>query len=107
MMEEPAASGMDEHVARAAGRSRSGTMPRIGVLAGGTAGDPNTAPHVEAFRAGLRALGYREGKNIAVECRYAEGSRERLPALLADLLALPVDVIVATGPPTIRAAQQA
>src|SRR5262245_35863320 len=84
-----------------------GGMPRVGVLSGGTPGDPNTAPHIAAFRAGLREHGYREGENLTVEYRYAEGSLQKLPGLLADLLGIPVDVIVATGPPTIRAAKQA
>jgi putative tryptophan/tyrosine transport system substrate-binding protein len=97
----------DDRVNRPWTASPPGRTPRVGVLSGGTAGDPNTAPHIEAFRAGLREHGYREGENLFVEYRYAEGSLQALPGLLADLVGIPVDVIVATGPPTIRAAKQA
>ena len=62
---------------------------------------------VEAFRRGLRDLGYVEGKNILVEYRYIEGDRDRIPSLVAELLQLNVDILVATSPPTIRAAKQA
>src|SRR5215470_13056594 len=53
----------------------------------------------EAFRQGLRDLGYVEGRNVAIEYRDAEGKLERLPALAAELVALKVDVIVAPGTP--------
>jgi putative ABC transport system substrate-binding protein len=53
---------------------------------------------VEAFRQRLRELGYVEGKNIVIEYRYAEGKRERVPDLAADLVRLKVDVIVTIGP---------
>jgi putative ABC transport system substrate-binding protein len=61
----------------------------------------------EAFRQGLRALGYVEGQNLVLEFRYAQGSAERLPDLAAELVRLPVEVLVAGGAPAIRAAQQA
>ena len=51
----------------------------------------------EAFRQGLRELGYVEGKNIVIEYRYAEGKRDRLPALAAELVRLNVDIIVSAG----------
>jgi putative tryptophan/tyrosine transport system substrate-binding protein len=62
---------------------------------------------LEAFRQGLRALGYVEGQNIDIEVRSAEGEYDRLPALAAELVRLPVDVIVTGADPAIRAAQQA
>ena len=66
--------------------------PRIGYLAL----NPAANPHLhEAFRQGLRDLGYVEGRNVAIEYRDAEGKSERLPALAAELVALKVDVIVA------------
>jgi putative ABC transport system substrate-binding protein len=64
-------------------------------------------PLIEAFREGLNQLGYVEGKNIAVEWRYAEGSGERLSELAAELVRLNVDVIVTASTPAIRAVQQA
>ena len=70
-------------------------MPRIGYLAlGSPAGNPL---RTEAFRQGLRELGYVEGKNIIVEYRYAEGKFDRQPALAAELVRLKVDVIVTAG----------
>ena len=80
-------------------------IPRIGYL-GGTSYSVNSA-RVEAFRQGLRELGYVEGKNIAIEWRYAEGKLDRLPTLAAELVRLKVDVIVSAGPPPTRSAKQA
>jgi putative tryptophan/tyrosine transport system substrate-binding protein len=69
-------------------------VARIGYLAGNSA----TNPHLhEAFRQGLRDLGYVEGHNVVIEYRSAEGKLERLPALAAELVALKVDVIVTGG----------
>jgi putative tryptophan/tyrosine transport system substrate-binding protein len=62
---------------------------------------------LEAFRQGLRELGYFESQNLFMEFRYAEGNQERLPDLAAELVRLPVEVIVAGGAPAIRAAQYA
>jgi putative ABC transport system substrate-binding protein len=61
----------------------------------------------EAFGQGLRRLGYVEGKNLVIEFRYAEGKAERLSDLVAELVRLRVEVIVAGGAPAIRAAQLA
>jgi putative ABC transport system substrate-binding protein len=65
------------------------------------------AARTEAFRQGLRELGYVEGKNIVIEWRYAEGKRDRLPAFAAELVRLKVDVIVTAGPGSTRAAKEA
>jgi len=62
---------------------------------------------VEAFRAGLRDLGYVEGKNIVIEYRWTEGNYARLPDLAAELVRSKVDVLVTNGTPGARAAQQA
>ena len=79
--------------------------PRIGYLSGSS---PSTSPaRREAFRQGLRELGYVEGKNIVIEQRYAEGKFDRLPALAAELVRLKVDIIVTAGPQTTRPAKQA
>ena len=65
------------------------------------------APNREAFVQGLAALGYVEGRNVAIEARYGEGRFERLPALATELVGLRVDVIVTALTPAVRAAQQA
>src|SRR5216683_7739275 len=82
----------------------AGKVYRIGRLSSGPPREPN--PGLEAFRQGLRDLGYVEGQNLVIEYRYAEGREERLPDLAAELVRLKVDVIVAGGP-AIRAAQHA
>jgi putative tryptophan/tyrosine transport system substrate-binding protein len=79
-------------------------IPRIGYLTG-TSLSTNAARN-EAFRQGLRELGYVEGKNIVIEWRSAEGKLDRLAALAAELVLLKVDVIVTGGPPATRAAKK-
>jgi putative ABC transport system substrate-binding protein len=80
-------------------------IPRIGFL---VARSPSAnVDRIEAFRQGLRELGYVEGKNIVIEWRYAEGKLDRLPALAAELRGLKVDIIVSTGPTVTRAAKEA
>ena len=78
-------------------------VPRIGYLSNS---DPATdSTRSEAIRLALRALGYIERQNLAIEYRYSEGKRDRLPELAAELVRLRVDVIVAAGAdPVIRAA---
>ena len=76
-------------------------IPRIGYL---TAAFPE---RIEAFRQGLRELGYVEGKSVVIEYRYAQGKIDRLPALAAELVRSKVDVIVAPSTPAIHAAKQA
>ena len=80
-------------------------VSRIGFLSG--VSPSAIAARIEAFRQGLHELGYMEGKNIVIECRYAEGKLDRLPALAAELVRLKVDVIVTAGPPSTRSAKQA
>ena len=76
-------------------------VPRLGFLSG--SGDVNTPGlQVEAFRRGLRDLGYIEGKNILVDYRYIEGRSDRIPSLVAELVQLKVDVIFVTNPTAIR-----
>src|SRR2546427_2997260 len=62
---------------------------------------------LDAFRQGLRELGYVESRNIVIEYRSAEGRNDRLPELAAELVRLKVDVLVTTGPAAVRAAKQA
>jgi putative tryptophan/tyrosine transport system substrate-binding protein len=64
-------------------------------------------PEFDAFRLGLRDLGYVEGTNVLVEARFAEGELARLPALVAELIALKVDVLLAGSPATAVAAKKA
>ncbi len=78
---------------------------RIGFL---SATSPSTIPaRLEAFRQGLRDLGYVEGKNIIIDYRYAEGKLDRVPGLAAELVRLKVDVIVAGGSAATRPAKEA
>src|SRR5258706_2593073 len=77
---------------------------RIGRLSSAASANP---ANLEAFRQGLRDLGYVTGANLVLELRDAEGQEEQLPALAAELLRLPVEVLIATGAPAVRAAQQA
>ena len=79
---------------RAAGAQQAGKVYRIGYLAGGTSTGRSTT--VEAFREGLRELGWVEGENIVIDYRFAEGKLDPLPDLAAELVRLKVDVIVAS-----------
>jgi putative ABC transport system substrate-binding protein len=81
-------------------------VPRIGVLLAGSRGD-NTLQVVEAFRQGLRGLGYVEGRNMIIEYRFAEGRLDRSFDLASELARLPVDVIVAPGTALAQAARKA
>ncbi len=77
-------------------------VPRIGYLS-----PDSDTPLLNAFRQGLRDLGWVEGKNIAIEVRSAEGKYERLPELAAELIRLKVDVIVASTTPVAVVAKHA
>jgi putative ABC transport system substrate-binding protein len=80
-------------------------VPQIGVLTLYSSSSP--VPLIEAFREGLRALGYVEGQNIVIEYRWGEGNVERLPALATELVHLKVDLIVVVGTQAIQAAKHA
>jgi putative ABC transport system substrate-binding protein len=82
---------------------QAGNVARIGILRSGFPPDP----FVEAFRHGLRELGYIEGRNMVIEYRWAKGRDEQLPDLAADLVRLKVDVIVASGLPALLASRDA
>jgi putative tryptophan/tyrosine transport system substrate-binding protein len=83
----------------------SSKVVRIGFLGLPTADSLPKRP--EAFRAGLRDLGYQEGRDFVIDYRWADGNYDRLPALLADLIRLKVDVIVTHGTPGVLAAKRA
>ena len=80
-------------------------IPRIGFLSASSAAA--LSARTEAFRQGLRELGYAEGKDIIVEWRYAEGKLDRQRELAAELVRLKVEVIVSAGPEPTRAAKAA
>jgi putative ABC transport system substrate-binding protein len=84
---------------------QSGKVWRIGVLE--TQSASLNAANLDALKEGLRVLGYEQGKNVAIEYRSAEGRGERFPALAAQLIRLPVDVIVTRGTPAAIAARNA
>ncbi|MEK7362340.1 MAG: ABC transporter substrate-binding protein, partial [candidate division NC10 bacterium] len=84
---------------------QAGKVHRIGFLGNSTAA--LEANLVGPFREGLRDLGYVEGQNILIEYRWADGKYERFPALIAELIALKVDVIVTAGTPATLAVKKA
>ena len=85
----------------AADAQQLGKLPWVGVLS------PSADFFLNAFRQGLRELGYIEGRNISLEYRSADGRVDRLPDLAAELVRLKVDVMVTITPPGVRAAKQA
>jgi putative ABC transport system substrate-binding protein len=80
-------------------------LPRVGVLT--SASSEETLPYIDAFRLGLRELGYVEGKTIALEIRRGVADSDRISELAAELVDLRVDVIVAGGTPALSAAKKA
>jgi putative ABC transport system substrate-binding protein len=81
------------------------TMPVIGFLDSSSARE--YAPFLAAFRAGLNESGFAEGRNVAIEFRWADGRYDRLPALASELARIPVAVLVATGITAAAAARAA
>ena len=87
----------------AAEAQQAGKVHRIGYLSGGTA----VPRYTEAFRQGLRELGWVEGQKIVIDYRFAAGRLDRLPDLAAELVRLKMDVIVAVGTPSTAAVKNA
>jgi putative ABC transport system substrate-binding protein len=87
------------------GAQPTGKVYRIGYLSIGST-SMYTRP-LEAFREGLRELGWVEGRNVYIEYRFAEGHADRLPALADELVGLKVDIIVASPTPSAQAARDA
>ena len=92
-------------MAIAARAQQAGKIPRIGFIGNSTAA--LEANLIGPFRDGLRELGYEEGRNLIIEFRWAEGKYDRFPALIAELLAVKVDVIVTAGTPATLAIKKA
>ena len=92
-------------VASGGAEAQPDRLRRIGYV-GNASANPGR-PQLEAFRRGLRELGWIEGQTFAVEYRWADGNPERIPQLVAELLEAKVDVIVLSGPLAIAAAQKA
>ena len=86
-----------------AARAQQRAIPRIGYIWSGT---PGAELSIAGSRQGLTDRGYVVGGNLTIEERYAEGNPERIPALIAQLLALNIDVLVTPGTPITLAAQR-
>jgi len=86
---------------------QSKKVPKIGYLISGSRSGAPASSTFKAFLQGLHELGYIEGKNIAIEYRYAEGKPDRYPELASELVRLKVDVIFTTSDPAVRAAKKA
>ena len=99
------ASGSAAAVWPAASRAQQQAMPVIGFL--GTSSEAQTRAQVAAFRRGLIEMGFAEGKNVAIDFRWAEGQYDRLPTMAAELVARPVAIIAAQAPPAALSAKAA
>jgi len=86
-------------------RAQQPEMPLIGFL--GTGSEAGTVGQVPAFRRGLNEMGFVEGRNTAIEFRWAQGEYKRLPAMAAELVRHPVTLIVAQAPPAALSAKAA
>jgi putative ABC transport system substrate-binding protein len=90
-----------------AARAQQPTVPVIGFLNSGSSTDSFFAKFVNAFREGLKEIGYVEGQNVTMDFRWAEGRYDRLPVLATELVRRNVTVLSAGGPPAARAAKAA
>jgi putative tryptophan/tyrosine transport system substrate-binding protein len=90
----------------AAHAQQSGPMRRIGVLSGGAESDPQTVAGAAAFKVSLGELGWVEGRNVQIKYRFAAADAERMLAIAKELVALQLDVIVASTTPSVAALQR-
>ena len=102
-----AGAGVVGHTARPHAQSSRTAMPRIGVLSFGNSLPGTDTDPIEGLLGGLRALGYEDRRNIAIESRYAEGRVDRLAAHVDELVRSKVDLIFAGGPVPLQAARAA
>lgn len=91
----------------AAAAQQEAKLYKVGRLTGGSANDPFYKESFEAFRQGLRELGWSEGQNILIESRWTGDKPQSLRQVAAELVKLPVDVLVANGATMVQAAQAA
>jgi putative tryptophan/tyrosine transport system substrate-binding protein len=84
----------------------TGKVPRIGFLTTASASDPQTTLRLDAFRHGLRDLGYVEGKTVNIDYQYADGKPERLPQLAEELIDLKINILLASNATVARAAKK-
>jgi len=82
-----------------------GKVARVGLLSAGS--ERQNEPYLDAFRDGLRELGFVDGRNVAIDARWADGKYDRLPRLAADLVQLKVDAILAWNAPAVAAMSKA
>src|SRR3954453_6911912 len=92
---------------RLAGQAAPPKLARIGMLVPYAAESRTSGELIEPFRAGLHELGYVEGQNIILENRFSDGPNERLAGLAAELVRLPMDLIVAEKQAAVLAAKEA
>ena len=90
-----------------AASAQQGRTWRVGFLYFGSRQSAQETGRYAAFLQGMRELGYTEGKNLAIDARFADGTAERLPELAAELVRAKVDLIVASGSPANLAAKRA
>jgi putative ABC transport system substrate-binding protein len=81
-------------------KAQQASVPRVAIIFAGDSAA--VAARMTAFRAGLNELGYREGKNIIIADRYADGQLDRIPGLVSEVIRLRADVIVTGGPAVTR-----
>lgn len=91
----------------AAGRAQQPGPRRLGVLMSGVETDPESGARIAALRQGLMVLGWQEGRNLAIEWRWAGGDVARMPRLAAELVALGPNLIIANSSPGLAAVQRA
>ena len=86
-------------------QAQHGNIPKVGFLF--VSSLPANSARIEAFRQGLGELGYKEGENILIEWRSADGNLDRVPALAAELTHLKMDIMLTAGPAATRPAKEA